>query len=98
MGQQTEKRKRYGEQAKDRMSAQELLRRLKAHPNYNSPIPMRGESKTDFILRSVAHLISPPQEEGESNEIECVDVSAAVIALGPELEKAWDDYIKTHNH
>lgn len=73
--------------ARDRV--ENIIDALKAHPNFKQPLPLEGESKTQFILRYVAHMVSPPQEEGESCEIECVDLARAIKYLDNEVEAIW---------
>lgn len=70
----------------------EFLNSLKQHPNYKSPIPREGETKTRFILRAVGELISPDQEEEESYDLECVDIRKALIFMEKELDEIWDKY------
>lgn len=74
------------------IKADEILQKLKEHPNYSKQIPIEGESQIEFALRVAAHVISPPQENDESTHIECVDLAAAIQALAPELNKVWNDY------
>lgn len=72
--------------------ADEILQKLKEHPNYTKQIPLENESQIDFALRVAAHLISPPQLVDESTHIECIDLAAAIQALAPELNKIWNDH------
>lgn len=72
--------------------ADEILQKLKEHPNYSKQIPLENETQIDFALRVAAHLISPPQENDESTHIECIDLAAAIQALAPELNKIWNDH------
>ncbi len=65
---------------------------LKKHPNYEDKIPLDNETKVQFTLRMIAHLISPPMEESETNEIECIDISCAVLAMNDEIEKIWEEH------
>lgn len=51
---------------------------LRDHPNYEFPSPKKGESQIAFALRCAAHLLSPPQQDGESQEIECVEAAAQI--------------------
>lgn len=67
-----------------------VLVMMKAHPNYSDPVPLPGESKVVFALRWASHLISPPQEEGESYDLECTDVACAILALEDDIEAAWN--------
>lgn len=71
--------------------ADEILQKLKEHPNYSKQIPIENETQIDFALRVAAHLISPPQEIDESTHIECIDLAAAIQALAPELNKIWSE-------
>jgi hypothetical protein len=70
------------------------LAMMQKHPNYKKPVPIPGETKTQFILRAASHLVSPPMEEDESYETECIYVAQGIRALEPELEKAWNKSIK----
>lgn len=63
--------------------------RLSMHPNYEQPMPKEGEDLVAYTLRCAAFLISPPQLPGESNEIECVDVAAQVLALAADIRRTW---------
>ena len=72
--------------------ADEILQKLKEHPNYTKQVPLEGESQIDFALRVASHIISPPQESDESSHIECIDLAAAIQALAPELNKIWNDH------
>lgn len=62
---------------------------LSYHPNYKQKEPIDGESQIAFALRSAAHLLSPPQEAGESNELECIDVAVQILNLQDSLEAIW---------
>ena len=79
------------EQEKER-KYDEFLNSMKQHPNYKSPVPIEGESKTRFILRAVGELISPDQEEDESYDLECVDIRKALKFMEKELDEIWDKY------
>ena len=59
------------------------------HPNYRAKTPNRGESLIGFVLRSAAHLVSPPMDDDESYECECVDVAEEITGLEGQLTKAW---------
>jgi intracellular sulfur oxidation DsrE/DsrF family protein len=67
------------------------LNSLKKHPNYAALEPLDGEDKIAFALRSVSHLISPPQEHGETNEIECIHLADAVLLLREDIEAKWNE-------
>ena len=54
---------------------------LSSHPNFKFPKFRKGESDSDYALRCAAALISPPQEPGESQEIECVDAARQILDL-----------------
>jgi len=69
----------------------EALNELMAHPNYESIMPLKGESKVSFALRAAAHLVSPPMVEGESNEVECVDVANSILLLKGDIDKRWNN-------
>lgn len=73
-------------------TTKDALMTMKAHPNYINPTPQKGESPIAFALRGIAHLISPPQQPGESYDLECVDIAASVLAMREELELAWQLY------
>jgi len=62
------------------------------HPNYEELIPLEGESLVSFTLRCAAHLVSPPQYDGESYEVECTDIAASILSIGPEVEEKWNKY------
>lgn len=67
----------------------QVVEALKRHPNYEDKYPIKGETKTQFTLRCIAHLVSPPMEENESNEVECVDLASAILAMNDEIEEKW---------
>lgn len=67
----------------------EVLEMMKSHPNYKEPVPLPDESPIAFALRAASHLVSPPQEPGESYDLECVDVASGILALKNQLEEAW---------
>ncbi|WP_158600324.1 hypothetical protein [Fibrisoma montanum] len=73
-----------------------LVNEMKKHPNYKELTPNTGETLVAFSLRCAAHLISPPQEEGEDYELECVDVAVAIQALAPDIEQKWNDSLTNH--
>jgi len=66
---------------------------LSSHINYKPILPEQNESPISFALRAAAHLISPSQVSGESNEIECVDVAKQILGLKDELEQKWRAFI-----
>lgn len=70
----------------------QTVKGLKSHPNWEQKSPIEGESKTAYILRYIAHLISPPQIPGESVELECVDIKDAVLSLEQEIEDNWNRF------
>lgn len=59
------------------------------HPNYRQPGPLIGESLIGFVLRSAAHLVSPPMDNDESYECECIDVAVEIRMLENKLRKKW---------
>ena len=61
------------------------------HPNYRQTSPLMYESVIGFVLRSAAHLVSPPMDNDESYECECVDVAEEIRALEDQLTDAWAD-------
>lgn len=63
------------------------IEKLQRHPNYKKPTPKKGETKTQFILRAVAELLSPPQGALESYELECITAAKAVMMMDDDLEK-----------
>lgn len=72
------------------------IQKLQRHPNYKKPIPKEGETKTQFILRAVSELISPPQDALESYELECITAAKAVMMMDTDLEGIWNKYLNTH--
>lgn len=70
---------------------------LSQHPKYKEGDPYMFESSIDYALRSAAHLVSPPQLKGESNEIECVAVAKQIVELGPNLQKRWNKIYNADN-
>lgn len=78
--------KRFEIQRKENLNlkATELL---KSHPNYKDQEPLEGESVIAYTLRCAAHIVSPPQEEGESYDIECTTIKAAILGLEKEIEE-----------
>jgi hypothetical protein len=70
------------------------IEKLQRHPNYRKSIPKNGETKTQFILRAVAELLSPPQGALESYELECITAATAVKMMDSDLERTWEDYNK----
>lgn len=62
---------------------------LADHPNYREPNPLAGESLIGFVLRSTAHLVSPPMDDDETYECECVDVATEIRAMEDTLTKIW---------
>ncbi len=67
---------------------------LSGHPNYSPSPPVTGETAIAFALRRAAHLLSPPMDSAESNEIECVSAARQVAGLLEELEKQWAQAIE----
>jgi len=70
------------------------LKAMQMHPNYKKPVPLPGESKIHFVLRAASHLVSPPMDDDESYETECIDVAKGIRALEDQLEEAWKNRIK----
>ena len=62
---------------------------LKKHPNYKDTYPYPDEDIISFTLRTCAHLVSPPQEERESYEVECVDIRDGILALKDEIQERF---------
>ncbi len=62
---------------------------LKDHPNYKMPVPRKGESQIAFAIRCAANLLSPPQNPGESYEVECVDAARQIRSLTKECKRAY---------
>jgi hypothetical protein len=62
---------------------------MKSHPNYSFPFPDYREDSLEFSSRAIGELISPPQQPGESQELECVDIKAALVAYSYELRAIW---------
>ena len=67
---------------------------LRSHPNYSQKDPIEGESQISYAMRCAAHLVSPPQEVGESYDIECVDVRDGILSLIDDVEKRWNEFHK----
>lgn len=67
---------------------------LKLHPNYKDLEPIKGESIVAYTLRYAANLVSPPQFEGESYDIECVTIKAGILGLEKEIEEKWNKFNK----
>ena len=63
---------------------------LKKHPNYKDLTPIEGESLVAFTLRYAANLVSPPQFEGESYDVECTTIKDGILSLQEEIEKAFN--------
>ena len=66
--------------------------RLKEHPNYKDLTPIKGESLVAFTLRYAANLVSPPQYEGESYEVECTTIKDGILSLEEEIEAAFKNF------
>jgi len=64
---------------------------LASHVNYKKGQPRPYETPIVYALRQAAHLLSPPMEDDESSEIECVDAAKQIRALAPKLQKLWDE-------
>ena len=56
------------------------------------PIPEAKENEIEFASRCISHLISPPQIVGESDNIECVDLAAAILEYSKEITETWNYY------
>lgn len=66
-----------------------ILKDLKNHPNFKMPNPYFFDDPIKYTLACVAELISPLQENRESNEVECVDLAKAVKAFNSDIAKIW---------
>jgi hypothetical protein len=87
------------EQLSKPKSSNEILAMMKQHPNFKQLEPIEGETPITFALRCAAYLISPPQQEEESYDLECVDIAGAIIELDAELTKVWlNRYNGSHTH
>lgn len=64
--------------------------RLDSHPNFKLPTPNENEGLVAFTLRCAAHLVSPPKEDGESHENECIEVARQILDLRDRVQSAWD--------
>ena len=64
---------------------------LKKHPNYKDTYPYPDEDIISFTLRTCAHLVSPPQEPGESYEVECLDIRDGILALKEEIKQRFNN-------
>lgn len=64
---------------------------LMKHVAYKDLVPYKDETLLRFTLRFVANLISPPQQEQESMEIECKELSSAItdMALHDKIFCIW---------
>jgi hypothetical protein len=71
--------------------------KMMSHPNYAQPDPIQGETLIQYALRCAAHLVSPPQEEGESYDIECVNVAASILSIDRDIEARWNSYQKARS-
>lgn len=67
---------------------------LTSHSNYKHSEPVEGESVIAYTLRCASHLVSPPMEDGEDNEFECVDVARQILALEKKINEQWNEYKK----
>lgn len=65
---------------------------LKSHPNYKDQTPFAGETLIAYTLRCAAHLVSPPQDPGESYDVECVDIAAGILSLETEITERWNTF------
>jgi hypothetical protein len=68
------------------------LKMLKSHPNYKDQQPYKGEGLVAYTLRCAAHLVSPPQFEGESYDVECTDIASGILSLEEEITKRWKEF------
>ena len=66
-----------------------IVEEMESHPNWIRITPNKGESPIQFALRYAAMLISPPQEDGESYDLECVDIKAALLSISDQVEQAY---------
>lgn len=78
----------YGKSSSIKVKPKPKLR-LSDHPNFCLPDPILHESPISFALRCAAHLVSPPQNANESNEMECVDVALQLHELIEVVEAKW---------
>jgi len=92
-GGSTEDYKRYHKQ----LQYGQVALRMMSHPNYAQPDPIPGETLVQYTLRCAAHLVSPPQEEGESYDIECVNVAISILSIDGDIEARWNKYQKARN-
>ena len=65
---------------------------MSEHPNYKFEVPQKDETTIHYVLRCVAHLISPPQEFGESQEIKCSEVSNQILNLESQIKRAIENF------
>lgn len=68
---------------------------LTNHQTYAASIPRSGETKTQFTLRYVANLVSPPQVHGKPKDVNQKAISAAIQNAESDIEQAWKDHIET---
>lgn len=73
---------------------EQSLLTLKSHPNFKELTPLKGEELLPFTLRYIAHLVSPPMYDGESNEMECIDISKAILSSESEILSIWVQSIR----
>lgn len=66
---------------------------MRAHPSYLLPTPTEGESQIAFALRCASHIVSPPQFEGESYDVECTTVRDGILSLLDEVTQRWNEGI-----
>ena len=78
-----------GQESNDRLVK---IDSLKLHPNYKVLIPISGESLVAFTLRYAANLISPPQFEGESYDVECTTLKDGILSLEEEIERVFNSH------
>lgn len=67
-----------------------IVQDLRTHPNYKETKPQANETIVAFTLRCAAHLISPPMEDDEDNEFECIDIAEQVLALEKSVTHRWE--------
>lgn len=65
---------------------------MKKHPNYQDVEPKVGEGLCFYTLRYAANLISPPQHDGESYDVECTTIKGALLTLEKEILKKWKHF------
>lgn len=67
------------------------VKQMREHPNYKLPTPLEHESQIEFALRCASNIVTPPQFEGESYEVECTTIRDGIISLVDEVTKKWEE-------